>query len=186
MAEASLPSHFRLIYNSTVIAERAEELGRQIEPWVRDSSKRTGAQVLAVCVLRGAVFFFSDLLRQIESSVEPNFCRAWSYSSQTNERNAKGVGVSVEQIAASGRAILIVDDICDTGSTLAKLETVFCELGAAEVRSAVLIHRKVPGTQYRPSWSGFEYSGDEWFVGYGLDDRNRYRNLPSVYCVNPD
>lgn len=142
--------------------------------------RSSGASCL--CLARSNIFF-GDLLRAVTVSLEPAFCSASSYSTSTNKQAAKGVQVSVEGIKAEGRAILIVDDICDTGSTLRTLDRVFLELGAAEVASVVMIHRTVPGSQYQPRWSGFNYRGDEWFVGFGLDDLGWHRNLPGVYCM---
>jgi hypoxanthine phosphoribosyltransferase len=181
-----LPEHYKLVYRPGQIRERLDELGIEIASWAELVKAETGEQVLAVCILRGAVFFLADLLRAIPETVEPTFCRAWSYSTATNEQSKRGVQVSVEHVAAEGRSLLLVDDICDTGNTLRALEKVFMDLGAREVRSAVLIRRLIKDAEYVPSWSAFDYDGEEWFVGYGLDDKNCYRNLPAVYNMKPD
>ena len=89
--------------------------------------------------------------------------------------------VAVDDVVAEGRAILMIDDICDSGSTLAKLEHVFLDLGASVVNSVVLIHRLCAAPKFKPTWSGFEYQGDAWFVGYGMEDKNKYANLPAIY-----
>jgi hypoxanthine phosphoribosyltransferase len=81
--------------------------------------------------------------------------------------------------------ILLLDDICETGGSLLKLQNVFLELGAREVRSAVCIRRTTTGASYHPTWSGFEFPGREWFVGYGMDDRNYHSTLPDIYTVTP-
>ncbi len=178
-----VPSHLTLQYSESQIENRLKALGDDINKWSLEVNKRKGEPILAVCVLRGAVFFFSDLLRNIPSSVEPAFCRTWSYSSKENLQ-MKGVRVSVESIEAAGRSILIVDDILDTGATLKKLHQVFTELGAEEVKTAVLIHRIVKNSSYSPDWSAFKYEGDKWFVGYGMEDRNRLQNLKDVYTMS--
>lgn len=180
-----IPANFELTYSPTEIARRLTALGAEIAPWAAEAEQRTRQQVLAVCILRGGAFFFTDLLRAIPVSIEPTFCRTWSYSSATNEQVAHSVRVSVDDVVAEGRAILMVDDICDTGSTLAKLENVFLDLGASEVRSTVLIRRLIPEAKFQPTWSAFSYEGPEWFVGYGMEDRNRYSNLPAVYKILP-
>ena len=79
--------------------------------------------------------------------------------------------------------VVIVDDICDTGSTLARLVRVLNDLGAREVKTAVLIHRVMKDPKFTPDWAAFKYEGPEWFVGYGMDDRNHYRNLQNVYIM---
>lgn len=178
----TIPSHYRLAYNSELIAKRVEQLGKQITAWAAEDPHD---QILAICVLRGAAHFFSDLVRSISISIEPAFCRTWSYSSVVNEQHQSGVRVSVESVMAQGRRILVVDDICDTGATLLKLEKVFTDLGAKEIRSAVLIHRQVENSEFIPTWSGFEYQGTEWFVGYGMEDKNHFTNLSAVYTILP-
>jgi len=178
-----IPSHFKPAYGRELIAHRVEQLGKQIREWVGDGS--SGEQVLAVCILRGGVPFFSDLVRSLEVSVEPAYCRTWSYSSDINMQHDSPVRVSVETIVPQGRRILMVDDICDTGATLLKLQKVFTDLGAKEVRSAVLIHRQVEESVFTPNWSAFEYQGTEWFVGYGMEDKNHFANLPAVYTILP-
>jgi hypoxanthine phosphoribosyltransferase len=156
----------------------------EIGDWAKEVYQEKDQPLLAVCVLRGAVLFFSDLIRAIPLSVEPAFCRTWSYSSKENAQ-MRGVRVSVESVEAAGRSILIVDDICDTGATLKKLHQVFTNLGAAEVRTAVMIHRLIDNAPYNPDWSGFRYEGSEWFVGYGMEDCNRLQNLSDVYTITP-
>ncbi|MCC6953018.1 MAG: hypothetical protein IT290_02755 [Deltaproteobacteria bacterium] len=179
-----IPTNFKRAFTTDMIHSAVTRVGRQVTEWAIDAEQRTGEQVLAVCVLRGGAPFFVDLLRSVECSIEPAYCRTWAYSSDVNNQMVSGkVRVSVEEVVAGNRAIVIVDDICDTGATLGKLQRVFLDLGAAEVKSAVLIHRMVEKCAFRPDWSAFEYSGDEWFVGYGMEDRNRYSNLPEVYTI---
>ncbi|MCB0324883.1 MAG: hypothetical protein KDD69_14975 [Bdellovibrionales bacterium] len=180
-----MESAYRELYSEEQIARRIRELAVEIEPWARDAAERSGHQVLAVCVLNGALFFFADLLRALRVSMEPACCRASSYTIETNQQAAHGVKISVANVAAAGRAILIVDDICDTGATLAKLQSVFEELGAVEVRSAVVVRRKCASNSFMPSWTAFEYEGDEWFVGYGMDNRGFDRNLPGISLLDP-
>ncbi|MCB0346068.1 MAG: hypothetical protein KDD66_13185 [Bdellovibrionales bacterium] len=178
----SVPSSFQKAFAEQEIKAKTAQMAEDILPWAREVKHQTGRQPLAVCVLRGGVYFFTDLMRAMPVSVEATFCRTWSYSSQTNEHQS-GVRVSVGDVECEGRGLLVVDDICDTGSTLRKLEHVFRELGAADVRTAVLIHRQVPDSVYEPHWSAFTHQGPEWFVGYGMEDRNHYSNLRDVYIV---
>lgn len=184
-SSVEIPENFKLAYDRSAIVKSISAIAPEISAWAAECHKKTGQQVLAVCILRGGLFFFADLLQSIKTSVEPACCRTWSYSSDENAKTDGGVRVSVDDVAAQGRSILMVDDICDTGATLHKLQKVFLDLGAAEVRSAVLIHREVSNSVFTPSWSAFRYSGDEWFVGYGMEDRNHYANLPGVYTIRP-
>lgn len=176
-----LPPNYNLAYSEELIAKRVTQLGAQIGEWAAGDSD----QILAVCVLRGGAPFFQDLIRKVPVSIEPTYCRTWSYSSESNLQQNGSVRVAVESVLAEGRRILIVDDICDSGATLLKLQNVFSELGAREVRTAVLIHRRVERSVFDPTWSAFEYHGEEWFVGFGMEDKNQFANLPAVYSILP-
>ena len=180
----NLPSTYQLVYNKELIAKRVAALGTSISEWA-DKNSNEKEQLLCVCVLRGGSLFYSDLIREISTSVEIGFCRTWSYTTENNQVADNAIRVAVEDISAHGRRVLVVDDICDSGKTLNKLRNVFLELGAAEVRAAVLIHRLVDTSVFTPDWKAFEYNGSEWFVGYGMADQERYFNLPDVYSILP-
>ena len=177
-----LPSSYQLVYNKELIAKKVSTVASYVSAWADENAKES-EQILCVCVLRGGAIFFSDLIREISSSVEIGFCRTWNYSIENNQITNGAIRVSVEDISARGRRVLIVDDICDSGKTLSKLKNVFLELGAIEVRAAVLIHRLADNSVFTPSWTAFEYNGDEWFVGYGMGDREKFANLPNVYSI---
>lgn len=178
------PSYLKQLYSPEQIRSEVQRLGKEMTPWARSVEASTGHQPLAVCVLRGALFFFCDILRAVDASIEPTVCRTWTYSSEKNQEQLSGVRVSVESVVAENRHILVIDDICDTGTTLAKLVTVFTDLGAKEVKTAVLIHRVMVNAKHTPDYAAFEYSGAEWLVGYGMEDENHYRNLQGVYVIN--
>ena len=81
-----IPENFKLIYSKEDIAYSVYKMAGEMRHWVKDTHKNDGQQVLAICVLRGGVFFFSDLLKEIPYTVEPSFCRAMSYSSENNPK----------------------------------------------------------------------------------------------------
>jgi len=178
-----LPKHFKLAYAKAQIEQRTAELAAEISAWADTAAAEAEGQIVALCVVRGGVYFFAGLLRALSVSVEPNFCRAWCYSSDENIQHETAVRVSMENVVATNRTILLVDDICDTSATLQKLENILYDLGAREVKSVVLIQREQDGSAYTPSWVGFRHKGDEWFVGYGMEDKNCYSNLPDVYAL---
>lgn len=181
-----LPSYFKLQYSSQSIEEVVEKLGKGISDWAQQTHQESGQDVIAIPVLRGGIFFFADLVRHIDASVEIAPIRTWAYEIGQNEVQRSEVGVNMDGVVAEGRSVLLVDDICDSGSTLKKLEQVFCERGAAEVRSAVLIKRHLEVEAFQPDWIGFEYKGEEWFVGYGMEDSERWRNLPDIYTIRKE
>jgi hypoxanthine phosphoribosyltransferase len=138
---------------------------------------------MMIPVMRGGVFFFSDLVRQIPTSVEIVPVRTEAYEASVSGVMKDKVKIHSEGLAVKGRVVLVVDDLCDTGRTLEALEKELLERGAREVRSVVLIRRLLNKPTFVPCWVGFEYSGLEWFVGYGMDDGERWRNLPGVYII---
>jgi hypoxanthine phosphoribosyltransferase len=184
LSALAVPAHYQLLYSQEAINKRVRELGQEIGAWALKATERSGKQVMVVAILRGGAIFFSDLVRAIPVPIEPAFCRTWSYSTENNEHQ-KGIRISVDDVQADGRAIILIDDICDTGSTLLKLHNVFCNLGAVEVKSVVLLRRQSDNPKYAPTWEAFSHVGKDWFVGYGMDDRNHMSNLPDVYAVAP-
>jgi hypoxanthine phosphoribosyltransferase len=132
-------------------------------------------------VLRGGLFFFCDLARSIDTSVEIAPIKASSYDNSANGVQLHSVSVVADGVDVRGRSVLIVDDFCDSGRTLEEVERLLVARGAEEVRSSVLVRRLLDKPTFVPCWVGFEYDGADWLVGYGLEDKERWRNLPAVY-----
>jgi hypoxanthine phosphoribosyltransferase len=183
-----IPAHLKPLFDAPRIEARVKELGGDITVWANKVWEQSHTDVLAIPVLRGGIFFFADLVRQISASVEIAPARTWAYEQQIAEGKDKpemlsSVGVDIGSVPAKGRAVLIVDDICDSGRSLAQLSKALLASGAREVRTAVLVRRELPEQHYSPDWTGFTFPGTEWLVGYGMDDSERWRNLPGVYII---
>lgn len=178
-----IPQRFLPLYEPDTIRDAVARLGKDISAWTREVWDISGSDVVAVPVLRGGIIFFGDLVRQVEHSLEVAPGRSWGYEVGENGVQNQSIRLDVDAIPAEGRSILLVDDVCDSGRTLAAMSERLLERGAREVRSAVLIRRILPETSYLPTWSAFEYDGAEWFVGYGMEDGERWRNLPGVYII---
>jgi hypoxanthine phosphoribosyltransferase len=179
----SVPGHYDEVYPAAMVAAGVKRVAMEIAPWAAEGLEREGQQMLALCVLRGAVFFFSDLLQAIPVSVEAGFCRCHAYEKGVNGQLAEGLKVEGLEMDLTGRRVLVVDDICDTGRTLEELSALCRARGAREVRTAVLIHRLIPESRFTPDHVAFRYEGREWFTGYGMDDRSWRTNYPSVYVL---
>jgi len=173
-----LPANYKPLYTEKQIAAAISKLGREITAYAEAQDD----QVLAMCVLRGGMMFFSDLVRKIDCSVELTLCRAKSYSSEDNAQT-KEVKLQFDLDEFQDRRILLIDDICDSGRTLKELEATLIARGAGEVCSAGLVHRNIEGSNFSPTWAGFEFDGEQWLVGYGMEDKNLYANLPAVYTL---
>ena len=158
------------------LKRRVAELGKQI---ARDYA---GKPLLLVGVLKGAVFFLSDLMRHIDIPVEVDFMAVASYGSATDSsgvvRILKDLDASIE-----GRDVLIVEDIVDSGLTLQYLMR---NLGSRNPRTlevcALLVKPARRKVELPTRYVGFEIE-DRFVVGYGLDYAERYRNLPFVAAL---
>ncbi|MCB0353636.1 MAG: hypothetical protein KDD64_08935 [Bdellovibrionales bacterium] len=178
-----IPKSFHLQYSRRQIQDRVEKLGREISLWSSEVWEHSHSDILTIPVLRGGIFFFADLVREISGSVEIFPAQTWAYEPGVNQVMRSDVKVRIDDIPAKGRAILLIDDICDSGKTLQALSEALRQSGALEVRSAVLIRRAVHEQAYDPEWVGFEYVGPEWFVGYGMEDSGRWRNLADIFVI---
>ena len=183
MTNQAIPERFELIYSDVQIQECVARLGAEIQVWVREVEAKIKKDVVCIPIMRGGFFFAADLMRRITSSVELAPLTTSSYSSATNNEPHITVQFDTRGLDVQGRAVLLMDDICDSGRTLAVLCEKLQLSGAAEVSSAVLIHRKTAKIMHDPRWRGFSYDGPEWFVGYGMEDSGRWRNLTSVYRI---
>jgi hypoxanthine phosphoribosyltransferase len=155
------------------IAKRVKELGAAI---TRDYDK---GQLLVVGILNGAFLFMADLVREIKRELEVDFVRLASYGMGTSSgtlRFIKGTELDIQ-----GKDILVVEDIVDTGRTLAYLRQSFENRGAHSVRFCALIDKKERREVGIPvDYVGFEVQSG-FLVGYGMDCREKYRQLKDVY-----
>jgi hypoxanthine phosphoribosyltransferase len=181
----AIPSHFAPLYSPAAIHRAVTAVGEEITGWAQKCFDASGLDVVAVPVLRGGIIFFGDLVRAVHHSLEVAPGRAWGYEVGLNGVQSERMRLDLTAIPTRDRSVLLVDDVCDSGRTLAAMTERLLEEGAREVRSAVLVRRVLPEPRYLPNWSAFSYEGDEWFVGYGMEDGERWRNLPGVYVIQP-
>ncbi|NLF25028.1 MAG: hypothetical protein GX589_05140 [Deltaproteobacteria bacterium] len=181
-----LPKRYKLVYSAADIAAVVSAIGKEITTWAQEVYDKTGQDVLGIPVLRGGLFFFADLVRQVDWSVRIAPVKTWGYESSNNHMLSGGVKVNLVDIAARGRHVLLIDDLCDTGRTLEAVSGTLMAAGACEVRSAVLIKRILTDETYEPDYVGFRFEGAEWLVGYGMDDAERWRNLSSIYVIKKE
>ena len=139
-----------------------------------------GEEVLLLVVLKGAMIFASDLVRQLQSPCSMEFIRARSYGMRGDQRGNLTVA-GVEELNIEGKNVLVVEDIFDTGVTLSTVMEQLKALRPKTLRSVSLLVKKVEHlTDYRPDYSLFEIE-DHFVIGYGLDYKELWRNLPAVY-----
>jgi len=177
-----LPSNYKILYTREDIQREVKKMGGEITKWCQKVWEESHTDVITIPVLRGGIFLFADLVREIECSVEICPARTWAYHVGENAAPRPDVAVSLESVPAKGRHVLIIDDICDSGRTLKTLSESLKKMGALEVRTAVLVQREIEDEIFTPDWVGMKYSGKEWFVGYGMEDAERWRNVPHL-CI---
>ena len=155
------------------LSRRVRELGAQI------TADYAGRDLLLVGVLKGAVFFLSDLMRHIAVPCEVDFMAVASYGSATDSSGVVRILKDLD-VALEDRHVLIVEDIVDSGLTLQYL---LRNLGARNPASievcALLTKPDRREVELEPRYVGFEIP-NRFVVGYGLDYAERYRNLPYV------
>jgi hypoxanthine phosphoribosyltransferase len=142
-------------------------------------------QLTIVGVLTGSVVLMADLIRIIDLPMRVGVLQASSYRGATTTRGELVINSEL-MLDISGRDVLLVDDIFDTGHTLARTIEKMQEFGPTSLRSAVLLRKH--GRQevdYQPNFVAFDIP-DEFVVGYGLDYEDMYRNLPYLAALEAD
>ncbi len=161
----------RILLDEKAIEKRVDAMALEIG---RDFPDGT---VLVIVLLNGAMVFAADLLRRVELVLEVECVRASSYHGGMDSSGVVDFGGSVFP-DVRGRHVLLLDDILDTGRTLHAVSSRLELGGAASLRRAVLLAKdKKRAVNVDVDYTGFMI-GDEFVVGYGLDYRGRYRNLP--------
>jgi hypoxanthine phosphoribosyltransferase len=180
---SNLPAHLDLLYTRDQIDDRLGEMAVTLDTWAREAEAETGRLLIAVCLLRGGVFFFSDVLLHMKHSVEPGFCRAWSYAKQANGQPEETVRMDWQGLEVRDRDVVLIDNICDSGRTLQVTSDWLEVWGARKVRTAVIAHRTRTDSRHTPTLTGFVYPGVEWLVGYGLRDRDSGMMNTRIICT---
>ena len=159
------------------LQRRVSELGEEI---TRDYA---GKDLLMICVLKGAVFFLSDLMRRVDLACEVDFMAVASYGDATE---SSGVVRILKDLDApiEGRDVLIVEDIVDSGLTLEYLLRNLEQRGPASLEVCALLTKPARRkTQIQAKYVGFEIP-NRFVIGYGLDHAERHRNLPYVAALD--
>ena len=173
------PQIGEILVQADDLQRKVKELGAQI------SRDYDGRDLLMVCVLKGAVLFLADLMRQIDVPVEVDFMAVSSYGSATDSSGVVRILKDLDRPSV-GRHVLIVEDIVDSGLTLQYLMR---NLGAREPASlevcALLTKPERRKVELPTRYVGFEIP-DRFAIGYGLDHGEQYRNLPYVASLAGD
>jgi hypoxanthine phosphoribosyltransferase len=165
-----------VLFTREQISKRVEELGEMI------SRDYEGRNLLLICVLKGAVIFLADLVRSLRVSAELDFIAATSY----HEDNSTG-RVSLSPLFSAsvrGKDVLVVEDIIDSGLTYRTLTDYLAVREPASLKLCALLDKPSPRRTelIEPDYVGFKIP-DRFVVGYGLDYRERYRELKDICAL---
>ena len=169
----------RVLYTPEQIQKRVAELGAQI------TANYAGKSLLLIGVLRGVIFFMTDLLRAIKIPVEVDFMAVSNYSPESRDLGYVRLVKDLE-LSITDRHVLFVEDIIDTGLTLNYLLGTLRARKPASLEVCVLFNkekRRLIDLSLR--YEGFKIP-DYYVVGYGLDYREKYRNMPFVGLIKAE
>ncbi|MBR2865969.1 MAG: hypoxanthine phosphoribosyltransferase [Elusimicrobiaceae bacterium] len=162
----------RVLFSQDQLAERVNELGREI------SADYRGKQPLFVGILRGCIMFYADLLRAVSVDCNMDFMCLSSYCGTSSTGEVRTMLDLRESI--KGRHVIIVEDIVDTGLTLDYLMKNLQSRGAASIEICCLLDKPANRkAEVHPKYIGFQIE-NEFVIGYGLDYNELYRNLPYI------
>lgn len=169
----------RVLLSEDEIREKVRELGGKITADYKNSN------LMLVTVLKGAVVFLADLMRQIDVPAEIDFMVVSSYGSGVKSSGVVKIVKDLD-VPLAGKDILIVEDILDSGLTLSYIKELLESRGPRSIRIATLLdkpsRRKV---DLQADHIGFSVP-DEFVIGYGLDYDEKYRNLPYIGILKPE
>lgn len=172
------PDCERILLTEEEIRAKVQELGRRI------SSDYAGKEVLLIGILKGAMIFLADLVREITVPTQFDFMAVSSYGSSSKSSGEVRILKDLEY-GVEGRNIIIVEDIVDTGLTLNYLSENLMSRDPASVKICTLLDK--PSRRVEPveiDYKGFVIR-DDFVVGYGLDYSDRYRNFPCIMVLKP-
>ncbi|MEJ2589473.1 MAG: hypoxanthine phosphoribosyltransferase [Deltaproteobacteria bacterium] len=166
----------KVLISRKAIDRRVKELADKI------SSDYRGKEPILVGILKGSIFFYADLAREMKIPVKLDFIRAFSYGAETHSSGSVQFTKDVE-LPVEGKDIIIVEDIVDTGLTLTKIRETLMDKGASSFRICALIDKPERRKRHVTiDYCGFEIP-EGFIVGYGLDYDEQYRNLPEIYLL---
>ena len=158
------------------IQKRAEEIGRQI------TEDYQGQGVILIGILRGAVMWMTDMMKNIDLDVEIDFMACSSYGAATKTSGVVKINKDLDE-DIEGKNVIIVEDIVDSGITLEYLKEYLKNRDPKSIRICTLLDKPTGRrTELEPDYRGFTVD-DKFIVGYGLDFNQKYRQLPYISCL---
>lgn len=169
----------KTLYSKEDIQDACRRLGQQI------TSDYKGKKPIVIGVLKGAIFFMTDVVREMDVYIDIDFIDVSSYHGGTASSGSIELVKDVE-LDVKGRDVIFMEDIIDTGRTLKYLEDLLAERGAKSIKVCTLMDKPEGRVvDAKADYVGLEVP-NEFVVGYGLDYKGMYRNLPYVGVLKPE
>ena len=165
------------VISSDSLQSRTSEIGHEISEYYKNKIP------IIIGVLNGAFLFLSDLVRNLDIEYEVDFIKIDSYG---NDTKSSGTVRLLKDISAdiTNRHIIVVEDIVDTGLSLTFLKHRLEEAQPKSLKFVTCLYKnKIAKLDFKIDWIGFNID-ERYFVGYGLDLKQRFRGLPSIYAID--
>lgn len=163
----------KVLIDEKTLQSKIEEVAERI---MKDYE---GKDITFICILKGSAMFTVDLAKKIKNNVRFEFIRVSSYGEGTVSSGKVTMKLDLQD-SIEGEDVIIIEDIIDTGRTLSYLRDYLKEKNPASLKICTLLDKKERREfDIEPDYTAFDIP-DKFVVGYGLDDRENYRNLPYV------
>jgi len=163
----------KILFDEETLHSKIKELGQKI------TKDYQGKNPIMICILRGAVLFLSDLIKNIDEPVEIDFLSLSSYGDSTKSSGIVRIRKDIDS-NIQNRHVIVVEDIVDSGLTLQYIHDYLMKHKPISVKTCVLLDKpEAHQIEMNLDYVGFEV-GNEFVVGYGLDYAEKYRNLPYI------
>lgn len=163
----------RIVYDADAVQRRVRDLAAEIS-----GAYTPEDHLLVLGLLKGSFIFLADLVRQITLPLHVDFLVASSYGS--GQRSSGDVRLLYDPASSlENRAVLLVEDIVDSGLTLDRLLPRLQARGPTSLDVCALLHKRIEESEHEPRWVGFD-APNEFLVGYGLDFAEDFRHLPYI------
>lgn len=168
-----MPLKLSKLIDEKTLQEKVKDLGAKI------TKEFQGEDVVAICILKGSYMFYSDLIREIDTNVICEFFGVSSYQGETQSSGEVKVTLDLTH-PLEGKNVLLVEDIVDSGLTMAYLKACLMARQPKKIRTvSLLVKPDAIKADVQLDYFGFEIK-NEFVVGYGLDYQELYRNLPYI------
>ena len=169
-----------------VSEEQLDTLTTQLAAKIDADYANTGRSLVMVCILKGSVMFYVDLIKKIKRPVEMEFMKVSSYGAGTTSTGCINLHLDLKRTDYEKLDVLLIEDIVDSGRTLSMLTALFRERNVHSIRTCTMLDKPSRReVDFAPDYCGLQIP-DKFVVGYGLDYNEYYRDLPYVGILKPE